>query len=221
MSQDKSDPSTSTADRKRGRPRGTDGPNLKRALLRAAIDLFAERGFDGVSLSQIASRVDADIGLTRYYFGSKASLWTAAMNHLAECFVKDLSESNSFDSGSKTEALKALIKAFVIASSRWPQVSRVIVFDGDKSDARGEFIKTQFIAPFFHLLSELIEDAKAEGAVPDVSTRTIFFMITHGGSFPMALPALTNAFPGADIASDAGLNAHADAIIALIFNPES
>lgn len=204
-------------ERKRGRPRGTDGPDLREALLHSAIDLFAERGFEGVSLSQVASKVDADVGLTRYYFGSKASLWIAAMNHLSECFVTELSAANAFEDGSKAEALKALIKAFVIASSRWPQVSRVIVFDGDKSDARGEFIKNQFVAPFYHLLSELIEGAKAEGTIPDVSTRTIFFMITHGGSFPMALPALTNAFPGEDIASEAGLNAHADAIVDLIF----
>lgn len=217
MSQDTKDQTSHTPDRKRGRPRGSDGPDLKIALLRAAIDLFAERGFDGVSLSQIASKVDADVALTRYYFGSKASLWDAAMTYLAECFVKALSDANTFQQGPKTEALKALIRAFVIASAQWPQVSRVIVFDGDKSDARGDFIKNQFVAPFYLLLSDLIEDAKTDGAVSDVSTRTIFFMITHGGSFPMALPALTNAFPGDDIASEAGLNAHADAIVDLIF----
>lgn len=218
MSQNTTDRAKSSTERKRGRPRRNDGPDLKVALLRAAIDLFAERGFEGVSLSQVASQVDADVGLTRYYFGSKASLWIAAMNHLSECFVTELSAANTFQDGSNTEAVKALIRAFVIASARWPQVSRVIVFDGDKSDARGEFIKNQFVAPFYHLLSELIEGAKAEGTIHDVSTRTIFFMITHGGSFPMALPALTNAFPGDDIESATGLTAHADAIVDLIFN---
>lgn len=208
---------TKISDRKPGRPSGTDRPDLREALLLAAIDLFAERGFEGVSLSQIASEIDANVGLTRYYFGSKASLWTAAMSHLSECFVQDLGHVNSFEEGSKTDALKALIKAFVMASGRWPQVSRIIVFDGDKSDARGAFITNQLVAPFYKLLSELIEDAKAEGSVPLVSTRTIFFMITHGGSFPMALPALTNAFPGDDISSQAGLSAHADAIVELIF----
>lgn len=217
MSQNTTDRAKGAVERKRGRPRGSDGPDLKVALLRAAIDLFAERGFEGVSLSQVASQVDADVGLTRYYFGSKTSLWIAAMKHLSECFVTELSAANTFDDGSKAEALKALIKAFVITSARWPQVSRVIVFDGDKSDARGDFIKNQLVAPFYHLLSELIEAAKAEGVIPNVSTRTIFFMITHGGSFPMALPALTNAFPGEDIESETGLTAHADAIVDLIF----
>ena len=218
MSQDtKGQALTDPPDRKRGRPRGTEGPDLKNALLRAAIDLFAERGFDGVSLSQIASKVDADAGLTRYYFGSKASLWDAAMEQLSQFFVQALSDANRFKSGTKTEALKALIRAFIVASAQWPQVSRIIVFDGDKADARGQFIKAQFVAPFYHLLSELIEGAKTEGEIPKVSTRTVFFMITHGGSFPMALPALTNALPGEDIASAEGLDSHADAIVKLLF----
>lgn len=207
-----------TKNRKPGRPRGNDRPDLREALLKAAIDLFAERGFDGVSLSQIASKIDADVGLSRYYFGSKASLWNAAMGHLSAAFVEDLMAANTFHAGSKTDALKALIRAFVIASARWPQVSRIIVFDGDKSDARGAFITDQLVTPFYTLLSELIEGAKVEGTVPPVSTRTIFFIITHGGSFPMALPALTNAFPGGDISSETGLKAHADAIIELILS---
>lgn len=213
----KAEPKPDKADRKRGRPRGVDGPDLKQALLRAAIDQFAERGFDGVSLSQIASKIDADVGLTRYYFGSKASLWVAAMKHLSECFAADLVAANTFEIGSNTEALKSLIRAFIITSAKWPQVSRIIVFDGDKSDERGAFITNQLVAPFYQLLTELVEGAKTEGTVPNVSTRTIFFIITHGGSFPMALPALTNAFPGEDISSEKGMEAHAEAIIKLIF----
>ena len=46
-------------------------------------------------------------------------------------------------------------------------------------------------------------------------------MITHGGSFPMALSALTNAFPGGDITTDKALKAHGDAIIKLIFNDDA
>ena len=65
-------------------------------------------------------------------------------------------------------------------------------------------------------MSSVIEDAKKEGAVPKVSTRTIFFMITHGGSFPMAIPTLTNDLPGRDIRSKRALKEHADAIVQLL-----
>ena len=203
--------------RKPGRPRGAEGPDLKQALLTAAIDLFAERGFDGVSLSQIAGKADADIALTRYYFGSKDQLWEAAMTLLAERFAAEITGAVSELEESQEDALKNTIRAFVLASARWPQVSRIIVFDGNKEDQRGVFIAKHMVTPFYRILSELIARAVSQGSIPNVSPRTIFFMITHGGSFPMALPALTNALPGEDINSTKGLNAHAEAIIALLF----
>ena len=55
-------------------------------------------------------------------------------------------------------------------------------------------------------------------AMSIAADRTIFFMITHGGSFPMALPALTNAFPGGDISKLANLTAHAEALIGSILS---
>ncbi|MEL6857746.1 MAG: TetR/AcrR family transcriptional regulator [Pseudomonadota bacterium] len=205
-----------TPERKRGRPRQDQKRDLQHALLTSAIDLFAHGGFDGVSLKQIAAQCRADIGLIRYYFGTKAELWETAMTHLANVYVEELLAANTYTGGSKTDALKALIRANLIAASKWPQVSRIIVFDGNKSDARGAFIQSRFVAPFHFLISDFIEGAKEEGRVPNVSTRTIFFMIAHGGAFPMALPALANSIPGEDIGSEQGLEAHIDAILALL-----
>ena len=203
--------------RKPGRPKGAKGPDLKQALLVAAIDLFAQRGFDGVSLSQIAGQADVDIALTRYYFGSKDQLWEAAMMLLAERFAAEITLAISKQQESQEGSLKKTIRAFVLASACWPQVSRIIVFDGNKEDQRGRFIAKNMVTPFYLILSDLIATAVSQGSIPNVSPRTIFFMITHGGSFPMALPALTNALPGGDIESTEGLNAHAEAIIALLF----
>ena len=106
-----------TAERKRGRPQAAQGTDLKLALLRSAIDLFAERGFDGVSLSNVAEKAGADKGLSRYYFGSKEALWIAAMEHLADCFASDLNKALVVNTATQTEALKALIRAFITALS--------------------------------------------------------------------------------------------------------
>lgn len=209
----------SPKERRPGRPNKNEVANLKQALLLAAIELFGARGFDGVSLSQIASQAGADIGLTRYYFGSKADLWEAAMGLLAENFMAALAAHSQFQHRSKTDDLKSVIRAFIHASAEWPQVSRIIVFDGNKTDDRGTFIANRLVKPFFDMISNLIAGAKSEGTIPTVSDRTIFFMVTHGGSFPMALPALTNALPGGDINSAKALTVHADAIIALILRP--
>lgn len=206
-------------ERKRGRPKAAaQDTDLKNTLLLCAIDLFAERGFDGVSLSHIAERAGADKGLLRYYFGSKEALWVAAMTHLADCFSNDLRKSGVVENGTETDALKSLIRAFIAASARWPQMSRVIVHDGSKQNERSDFLQKHLILPFYTALGGLITGAKFEGSLPNISNRTVFFMITHGASFPMALPILTNAIEGGDIETSDALHAHSEAVIELLFH---
>lgn len=203
--------------RRPGRPSSEEAGSRREELLLAAIELFGKRGFDGVSLRQIADRMGADIGLTRYYFGSKQDLWKAAIDHLAERLAAELQQIAEGKFSSKTEMMKAVIRWFVAMSARWPQLSRIIVFDGNDEGVRGRYVAERLVGPFYALMNELITGAKLEGTIVDASPRTIFFMITHGGSFPMALPVLTNSFPGGDIKDTDNLKAHAEAIIHLVF----
>lgn len=190
---------------------------MREALLLAAIDAFGSRGFEGVSLRQIADVVGADTGLTRYYFGSKSALWCAAIDHLAVSLGDELEDVIQLSNDSSTEQLKSAIRWFVDASARWPQLSRIIVFEGISEGERGRYVTDQLVRPFYNLLSKLIKGAISEGSVPIVAPRTLFFLITHGGSFPTALPDLTNAFPGGNINDPRNLEAHSDSIIDLIF----
>lgn len=63
-----------------------------------------------------------------------------------------MSQAQMPESGSSTDNLKAVIRTFVEASARWPQVSRIIVFDGNKTDARGQVIANRLEKPFYEVL---------------------------------------------------------------------
>jgi AcrR family transcriptional regulator len=56
-----------------------DAERSREAILRAAEDLFAEQGFDAVSLGQIAAGAGLSRGAPSYFFGSKAELYRAAL----------------------------------------------------------------------------------------------------------------------------------------------
>src|ERR1035437_1842845 len=64
-------------------------------ILTAAAELFGERGYDAVSLEDVADRLDVSKGSLYYYFATKDELgpaametlghqWTARLEHLAE-----------------------------------------------------------------------------------------------------------------------------------------
>lgn len=64
-----------------GRPRGRRpaGENTRGALLDAARVEFTERGYDGATVRAIAQRAGVDPAMVNHWFGSKDSLFVAAM----------------------------------------------------------------------------------------------------------------------------------------------
>ncbi len=61
-----------------------DAQRSRRALLEAATLLFAERGYDGVSMSQIGQAASLSRGAPGYFFGSKEQLYGAVLASVFE-----------------------------------------------------------------------------------------------------------------------------------------
>lgn len=54
-------------------------------LIEAAIVCFAEKGFDGTGIREIAQIAKANSALVQYHFGGKTGLYAAALKHIFEC----------------------------------------------------------------------------------------------------------------------------------------
>jgi AcrR family transcriptional regulator len=62
------------------KPGRRPGPNETReAILTAARELFAEKGYDGASIRAIARRADVNPALVHHFFGTKESVFIEAM----------------------------------------------------------------------------------------------------------------------------------------------
>jgi len=66
--------------RRRGRPARGGERDRRQEILRAATAEFAELGYDGATVRSIAARAGVDAALVHHYFGSKADLFTAAVD---------------------------------------------------------------------------------------------------------------------------------------------
>lgn len=49
----------------------------KEQIINAAIELFAQKGFEGTSIRDLASKADVNVAMINYYFGSKDKLFEA------------------------------------------------------------------------------------------------------------------------------------------------
>ncbi len=65
---------------------GVDTPDGRQRLITTALALFAERGFDGVTVRDLARASDVSIGLINHHFGSKEGLREAVDDYFMAQF---------------------------------------------------------------------------------------------------------------------------------------
>ena len=73
----KTAPAKPASKRSRGRPNNKEGAGqaMRERILDAAEELFAEHGFDGVTVRQVTRKAAVDVALAHYYFGTKKGLF--------------------------------------------------------------------------------------------------------------------------------------------------
>lgn len=79
----------------RSRERAPRGPNRRDALMRAAAELIAERGFDATSMRDIAAAVGMLPGSVYYYFPSKEDLFLAVHAQAVEMITAQVAAATA------------------------------------------------------------------------------------------------------------------------------
>lgn len=97
----------------RPRPRG----GTREALLAAGTELFAERGFDGVPVSAIAMKANANKAMISYHFGGKRGLYVAILAAIFSEIVADV-ERVAGSTAPAPQALRAVIAAIGETATR-------------------------------------------------------------------------------------------------------
>lgn len=93
-------------------PKQTRDPDRTRGrLLRAAIRLFSQRGYDGVAVDQIVAAAGVNKRMVYHYFGSKDGLYSEVLsdvfNRLAALELKVVG-----DSGSPEETIAGILESY-------------------------------------------------------------------------------------------------------------
>jgi AcrR family transcriptional regulator len=85
----------------------------KTHIIETAIELFAEKGFEGTSIRDLATKADVNVAMINYYFGSKEKLFECMVQHKA-AYTKDmLLEIVNNNALSEIEKLDRIIDSYV------------------------------------------------------------------------------------------------------------
>jgi TetR/AcrR family transcriptional regulator len=168
-----------------------DGAGAREQLLDAAITLFAERGYDGVSTVAVAKAAGLTQSMVHYYFGSKASLWEAAvervMRRRGDNFDLRLSDLRDLDPLSR---LKVVIRRFMKANADDPYLTRILVNEATTPSPRLHWLVGRFMRPGYLLFNSAIQDCIDAGQIRSVEARDVTNIIVGASTLSFSLSPL-------------------------------
>ena len=86
----------------------------KDRLINAAAALFAERGFDNVTVREICSASQANVAAVNYHFGDKAGLYRSIVMHAIQVMLETNELSQKAGAGlSPEDQIREFVKVFV------------------------------------------------------------------------------------------------------------
>ncbi|MGH4010349.1 MAG: TetR/AcrR family transcriptional regulator [Pseudonocardiaceae bacterium] len=119
----------------------TDDASARERILRAAQDLFAQRGFDATPTSLIAERAAVPKGLVHYYFRRKPDLLVALVDRLPQEHIDRTHVVVRGDLAGSLRRLVAALDAWLDAS---PLLSHLLWREADTHDAVRDALAARF-----------------------------------------------------------------------------
>ena len=207
-----------TAARTRGRP-AKDARSVEEtraAILQAALALFAERGFEGAALRDIAARAGVEHSLVRYHFTDKATLWRAALRDLVDRMNAERRVLWRATYGQPLlERFKEALRDYVRYCARHPEHARIMVHETMTDTDRTAWIAEQIVGPQHRAARRNIETLMAAGHLPRMEPRRLIYMLSAASQAPFTLAGELRCAYGVDPLSPEEIEAHAEAVIAL------
>ncbi|GGI25747.1 MULTISPECIES: TetR/AcrR family transcriptional regulator [Bradyrhizobium] len=174
--------------RTRGRPR--KGSELEADnLLDAALDAFAEHGFEKANLRSIAAAAKVDVALISYHYGSKLELWKAVIESFSgEAMALLASVRSDGAEVSSRERLELTIEQLINVGQRKPQFARFVINEvaGIDQSERFEFFHNALTKPLRETLVPLIAAVNRSGNSRKVDPNLRFFAALGAMSMSMA-----------------------------------
>ncbi|HEV8578654.1 MAG TPA: TetR/AcrR family transcriptional regulator [Thermoanaerobaculia bacterium] len=160
----------------------------QRAILEAAEELFAESGFDRVSLAEIGEAAGVSRGLPAYFFNDKANLYRTVIDHAAQHLRERVGDALAPDAApSPAAAVERLVTVYLDYLAANPRIVRLLQWEflqpsgGRLSDAP-EIL--------FGYAVEALREAFAGAEKVDVDVRELVLSLVGMCLFPFMVPAV-------------------------------
>jgi TetR/AcrR family transcriptional regulator, cholesterol catabolism regulator len=145
-----------------------DSPTRDR-LLHAAMDVFAQRGYHGTTVDDIAAASDTSKGAFYHYFPSKQGIFVSLLDQLAAMVEAGVEMAIESEEGALAKVEAALRVVLEVASQR-RDLARILLIEAAALGPEFEQSRLGIHRRFAVLIRRHLDHAVADGAIPAQDT---------------------------------------------------
>lgn len=186
-------------------------------ILEIALEEFSARGFEAVSLRDIADQAGVNHAMIRYHFGSKEALWKESAAYLFQRLQVEVPPLDPSSGQASLDDLKEYVRNYVRYCARHPEHARLMVQESITGSERLKWVAETFIQPAHERTLKMITGAQEAIGLAEIDPLTLLYMIVSVVQMPYLLTAELKYTHGRDALAPGAVEAHADAVIWLIF----
>jgi AcrR family transcriptional regulator len=185
-------------------------------LIEAAIEEFADKGFEGASTREIASRAGVAQSAVPYHFKTKDLLWRAAGERLFQLLQERLtSRLQGLEGVDVVTTGRLLLTELVRFAATHPELHRFMLQEGTAPSERLEWLVSKHVAPMGALVQGMMEGFEAVGGSFPGPPSHLFYVLIGAVSTPYAIAPQVQMTTGEDPFSDDFVEAHTEMILQL------
>jgi AcrR family transcriptional regulator len=203
----------------RRRPPTDPGLETRDRILASALEIFAERGFDGTTTRDIAARAGTNLGLLQYYFGGKERLWRAAVDRVFGALGSAL-EGVVPEQLERPEQVAEIIRIGVRFIAANPHFVRLMNDECKRDGPRMRWLVDRHGRRLYETAVAVFEHGRRRGFLPDVPAPHAYYLFIGAAGMIFSQAPECRRLTGTDpTTSAATIERHADTLVSLFLRP--
>jgi TetR/AcrR family fatty acid metabolism transcriptional regulator len=176
--------------------RGEAKDDRKRQILKAAVEVFAEKGYHGCRISDVAERAGVAYGLVYHYFGNKEALLASIFETNWAVFAKAIEDISEQDTPTQ-EKFRQIVEFMLGAFELNPLIVKVLVIEFGRNSRLGDALDQPGVARVFTAVQRLLKTGAAAGELREgIDARALTIILL--GALEAALASFVIPSPDDD-----------------------
>lgn len=185
-------------------------------ILQAARNAFAEHGFAGANIREIAREAGTTHSQVTYHFGSKDQLWREAVRDMFRLIDREVFAPMAEEAKLPArERLGRLTRRYARYCAHHPEHARITMAETIRGGERLYWMVNEFVRANHATALPWMRELMDEGAIPRMSEESFLYSYVGLLQLPFVL-AKEAALMGYDFESEAAIDRHAQVVLDLI-----